>query len=269
MNKQNIILDVEDILNTYKTAIPKRKLDALKSRKWLPLLGDSKLAKTCSLLIGKIMGDGNLDNKYTCRFTGQKADLDILKTLIINDFSISKESAKITFRENVGTSYMLQINDSLLGRFMYALGAPIGNKTKTRYLIPKWITHSKPAGRRFLQAIFDDELSTIKIKRERFIQEATFRMAKTEEHQNNLTEFLTQLKSMTQDFGVDSSEIGKPYFENIQEDGARSLSQCFRILGNRDNILRFNDHIGFGINPEKKRELGNCIALIDKVRRSD
>jgi|TARA_B100002003_G_C14074245_1_gene516786 hypothetical protein len=265
MKKQKVILDVEDILNTYKTTIPQRKFDTLKLRKWLPLLEDSELARESSLLVGKLMGDGNLDNKFTCRFIGQKEELVLLKKILVSHFLINENSAKITYRENVGTSYMLQINDSLLGRFMYALGAPMGNKTKIRYLIPPWIIRSKPMAKRFLQAIFDDELSTIKIKREKFIQEATFRMAKVEEHQDNLTDFLNQLKNMTQNLGVDSSEIGKPYFENIQVDGARSFSQCFRILGNRQNIVRFNSHIGFGINQEKIRQLERCMTLIENI----
>ena len=78
MNKQNIILDIEDILNTYKFQIPIKKLELLKLWGWTPLPKDSVLAHKSAYLVGKIMGDGNLDNKFTCRFIGQFEDLNRL-----------------------------------------------------------------------------------------------------------------------------------------------------------------------------------------------
>ena len=58
MNKQNVILNVVDMLNTYKAIIPKNKLKILESRKWLPLTQNSDLAPKAAFMVGKIMGDG-------------------------------------------------------------------------------------------------------------------------------------------------------------------------------------------------------------------
>ena len=179
MNKQNLILDVEDIVNTYKFRISRNKINILESRKWLPIKEDSEFAQASAYLIGKIMGDGNLDSKFTSRFIGQEKDLIRLQEYIIQKFSIRKDAFKIRFRMYWGgTSYLLQVNDSSLGRLLYTLGAPIGNKVKTNFLIPDWIIASENAKKDFLKSIFDDELSTIKIKRGIYVREATFRMAK-------------------------------------------------------------------------------------------
>src|SRR3989344_55431 len=116
MNKQNVILNVVDMLNTYKAIIPKNKLKILESRKWLPLTQNSDLAPKAAFMVGKIMGDGNLDGKFTCRFIGQLTDLNQLKDFITKSFSVKENNTNIFFRHYIGKSCLLQINDSLLGR---------------------------------------------------------------------------------------------------------------------------------------------------------
>ncbi|MBL7051326.1 hypothetical protein ISS04_04185 [Candidatus Woesearchaeota archaeon] len=266
MNKQNIILNFEDILNTYKTKIPKKKYISLISRRWLPLKQNSNLTQESAYFLSKIMGDGNLDKSFTCRFIGDFKDLRSLKKLIIQNYSIKSKSMTIRSKKARGHSHMLQVNDSLFGRFLYSLGAPKGNKTKIKFLVPNWIICSKNNKKYFLQGLFDDELSTIKIKRKKFIQEATFRMAKIEKYQKNLREFLSQIKKFTEDFNVNCSKIDKPHFESIQKDGSRSFSQCFRILGNINNIIHFNKNIGFRINNLRIKELKKSIFYVKKMR---
>lgn len=61
---------------------------------------------------------------------------------------------------------------------LYALGAPIGNKTKNKFLVPEWILSSKGCSRRFLQGLFDDELAAIKIKRKKFLREAALKLTR-------------------------------------------------------------------------------------------
>lgn len=261
--EQNVVLNVNDMLETYRYFVPTTKLKLLNLRQWLPLAIDSELAEISAYLVAKVMGDGNLDKSFTCRFIGQFNDLTKLKSIIASNYSLNESSLTMTFRNARGESYLLQVNDSLFGRFLYALGAPIGNKTKSKFLIPEWILSSEGCSRRFLRGLFDDELATIKIKRRKFFREAAFRLTKIEECQDNLIEFLTQIKALTESFSVSCSQLGKPHKENIQKDGNQTFSRCFRVLGNRRNILAFNDNIGFGLNKYKIEELKKCVDLIN------
>lgn len=264
MNKQNLILDFEDILNTYKSKISRIQLKKLILRNWLPLPHDSDLAKNSAYIIGKLMGDGNLDKHFICRFVGQEEDLTILKESIFKQFSIKKNSMSIRFKRAKGCSYLLQVNDCLFGRFLFSLGAPKGNKTKVEFLVPNWITSSNNLKKYFLQALFEDELATIKIKRKKFFREATFKMAKIEKHQKNLYDFLNQIKELTESLDVQCGDISKVNYTNIQKDGNKTTQLCFRVLGNRKNVVRFWRNIGFRFNQEKIKELSNCITFIKK-----
>lgn len=266
MNKQNSILITDDVLDTYKSQIPIKQRSMLESRQWVPLTKESILAQKSAYLVGKVMGDGNLDESFTCRFVGQLEDLTILKELITRYYSVEERRMTIRPKKARGYSNMLQINDSLFGRFLYALGAPFGNKAKKQFIIPSWITTSKTHQIYFLRAIFDDELSTIKLRKAR-IREAAFRMAKVERYQNNLYEFLSQIKKLTENFSVKCSNIERPRFENVHKDGNKTFSLCFRILGNKKNVIKFSENIGFELNQTKIRELERCVCYI-KMREA-
>jgi len=105
-------------------------------------------------------------------------------------------------------------------------------------------------------------LATIKIKRGKFGREATFRMAKIEKYQDNLTLFLQQIKELTESLFVACGPIGQPYFENLHQNGEKTFSQCFRILGNKDNLINFHKNIGFALNEQKKIELEICVHFL-------
>lgn len=259
---KNLILIEDDVLKTYQLAISKTKLNLLRLRNWLPLTANSLLGEKSAYLVGKVMGDGNLDPVFTCRFIGQLEDLVALKSLIINNFSIEAERFSLSFRKARGVSYLLQVNDCLFGRFLYALGAPIGNKTRKEFLIPHWIKSSRKCSRSFLQALFDDELATIKIRRSYFFKAVNFKLCKAEFCQDNLIEFLSQVKQLTESFGVKCGELGGPCGENRQKDGTKTFSRYFYILGNRINIMAFNKNIGFNLNSHKVNNLQQGVELV-------
>lgn len=119
--EQSVVLDVNNVLETYRYFAPTTKLKLLNSRQWLPLAINSELAEKSAYLVAKVMGDGNLDKSFTCRFIGQFNDLNRLKGLIISDYSLKESSLTMTFRKARGESYLLQVNDSLFGRFLYSI----------------------------------------------------------------------------------------------------------------------------------------------------
>ncbi len=260
--EQSVVLDVNDVLETYRYFVPTTKLKLLNSRQWLPLTIDSELAEISAYLVAKVMGDGNLDPVFTCRFIGQLDDLVALKSLIINKFSIEAERLPITFREARGQSYLLQVNDSLFGRFLYAIGAPIGNKTRNEFSVPHWIKSSRKCSRSFLQALFDDELVTIKIRRAHFFTSVIFKLCKADFCQANLVEFLSQIKQLTESFDVQCSNLSGPKDENVQKNGTKTFSRYFRILGNKSNVIAFSKNIGFNLNSQKVTNLKEGLEII-------
>jgi len=261
MNKQNTILDFENLLNTYFTKIPKKQLSLLILRKWLPIKKNSKFAEECAYLIGKIMGDGHLDKRFNTIFIGQEKETNDLKDYISNTFNINKNKFSIKFRKAKGVSYRLSVNDNLLGRMLFCLGAPIGNKTKQEFLIPEWILSNKQFKRRYLQALLEDELTTVKIEKCNHSIEPRLKLAKKEELISNLREFMKQIKEAIESFGVRCSQISKP----SKGKDKKSIELYFHIKRNKENIIKFAKNIGFRVNKEKIKHLHSCVKVLEKT----
>ena len=264
MKNKNIILGFEDVLNTYNTKIPPKQLNLLKSSKWVPLQHKSILANECAYLIGKVMGDGHLDKHYTLKFIGQKDELIFLRKLIVDKFDIDQRKISLNIKHAKGVSYILQINFVLLGRLLYVLGAPVGNKTKQSFLIPNWILKNKESKRRFLQAILEDELTTIKISKSTHSTCPKFKLAKKEEYVKNLREFMYQIKQAIESFGVTCSHLSRPTLGKSN----LTLEIYFHIDRNKDNIIKFAKEIGFRSTPKKVNELNKCIKILEKTRHN-
>lgn len=261
MNKQNIILDFEDILNTYKTKIPSNQLIVLKSRNWFPLF--PQLEEDIAYLIGKVMGDGNLDKTYIPRFIGQERDLILLKYLITKTFSINASKLKMTRRQAKGVSYLLQVNDVLLGRLLAVLGAPIGNKTKISFSVPFWIIKNKSYSKRFLQALLEDELSTIKIEKNNYAIKPRLKLAKERKLMSDLALFLTQIKSLLEESDIKCSKITRNFSTKL---GQKTIELYFNINRTKVNIITFAKNIGFRLNTEKIKNLAKCVEILKKTK---
>lgn len=253
MNKQNIILDFEDFLNSYKN---KNAVQPIKS--FFPISLKGPLTEEYAYLIGKVMGDGNLDHSFTLRFIGKEEDLICLRDLIIDKFKINPNRFSIKRRVSKGVSYLLQVNCAFLGRILSLLGAPIGNKTKTAFRVPEWILSDNTLKRRFLQALLEDELTTIKVERCNYSVKPRLKLAKDEKLIGNLREFMEQVKWAVESFGVGCNHVSKP----VQGKDTPSLELYFHINRNKKNILKFKEKIGFRFNKEKIKKLEECSRVI-------
>ncbi len=216
-------------------------------------------------LIGKITGDGNLDKVFTCRFIGQEEDLIKLSNLIYSKFNIPQKSLKIRIKKNsYGVAHLLQVNNARLGRELHKYGAPQGNKTLNKFLAPKWIFSKNIYKKRYLQALFEDELTTIKIKKCNYANCPDFKQHKNLGNLNNLKEFLEQLKQMLTDFGIETSHINETKYTNKRKDGIITKGCYFWIQRNKQNILRFQDKVGFRLCDRKINSLNECCNIIEK-----
>jgi len=172
------ILNFEEVVSGYNGPIPQKSKDCF--YRWLPLIQNSEMACEFAYIVGKVTGDGNLDQLFTSRFIGQyKEDLEALKELLANKFGIKRSQMTIRERFSKGRSYLLQVNNSAFGRTLYALGAPKGNKIKTNFLVPRWIMVSVDSSRYFLQALLEDELTTIKVVRKAHVKTIRINMRKS------------------------------------------------------------------------------------------
>ncbi len=171
MNKQNILLNYEQFKDTYQNKNMAQPFNHL-----FPIKND--IAKEYAYLVGKIMGDGHLDSRYTTKFIGQLEDLKLLKEFIIKIFNISTDKTCIYEKYGKGKSYLLQINAAYFGRILFLLGAPKGNKTKQKFLVPNWVMKNRQCKKQFLQALLEDELTTIKVEKCNYSVSPRLKMAK-------------------------------------------------------------------------------------------
>ena len=251
MNKQTI-LDFEDFLSSYKD----KKINRSNLNYLFPITTKDLIIEEYAYVIGKIMGDGNLDPKFTCRFIGQKEDLILLKKFIIKEFNIEERRFSIKKRVHKGVSYLLQVNCAYFGRILYLLGAPTGNKTTISFKIPNWILNNQNSIRRLLQALLEDELTTIKIEKCNYSVKPMLKMAKREELIEDHKMFMRQVKESIESFGIGCSNLSKP----LQNPMTQEI--YFSINRNKNNILRFKDEIGFRFNQNKVKKLYECCRII-------
>lgn len=252
MNKQNVLLDFEDFLNSYKN---KNYVNSSTKGKF-PIYSEDPLTEEYAYLIGKVIGDGHLDSNLTLKLIGNEKDLILLRDLIINKFRINPDRLPIRKRISRGVSYLLQVNYAFLGRILSLLGAPVGNKTKTLFKIPSWILTNKRFKKRFLQALLEDELTTIKIERCNYSVRPRLKLAKREELIPNLREFMQQVKGAIESFGIECSHISKPV------KGTKTLELYFHIKPNKKNIIKFKEEIGFRLNQDKVEKLNHCYNIL-------
>jgi hypothetical protein len=263
MNKQKIILDLNNILNTYQKKMPHSQIRIFKERMWLPLSNHSNLSGEFAYLVAKIMGDGHLDSNFVVKFSGQEKELKELKKIIFSSLNIDIRKIQIYVSKAKGIAYTLNVNDALLGRTLFCLGAPMGNKTKSKFLVPDWIMESKTNSHRFLQGLLEDELSTVKIEKKTHSNKPRLKMAKCEKLLPNLRTFLNQIRIMLYHFDINCSVVSNK--ANHKEDQiTRDL--YFDICRNKENIIRFGENVGFRVHKVKIKKLNECVKILKNTK---
>jgi len=260
MKSGDVILNFADLQKIYVNGIPPKQL--ANSRQVLPLLYDSAFAVEFAYLVGKVMGDGHLDKNFSLSFVGKKNEIYCLKIHISKTFGLRQSKLPVKRRESMGVSYRLSVNNCLLGRILFLLGAPQGNKTKQTFLIPSWIVGNMDAKKAFLQALLEDELTTIKIHKCNYSIKPRLKMSKKEPLAHNLQEFLMQVKQAIESFGVKCSNISKP----IPKKEMGSVEIYLDINREKQNIINFSNKIGFRIHKEKITCLKNCVDVLEKTK---
>jgi tRNA-splicing ligase RtcB (3'-phosphate/5'-hydroxy nucleic acid ligase) len=202
-------------------------------------------------LVGKVMGDGHIDKNHTVKLVGQKEDLIQIKEY----FDLP---SKIYKKEGYSISYYLNLSVKI-GRLLSAKGTPIGKKTIIQFLVPNWILNGTDKVKKmFLQGILEDELTTIKIEKKTYSIKPQFKMSKSKELLSNHRLFLSQIKSLIEEKGIECSKISDPKRKKDQT----SWDLYFCLNRNKKNILKFEKNIGFRFNKMKKLQLEECVKIL-------
>ncbi|MEK6948328.1 MAG: LAGLIDADG family homing endonuclease [Nanoarchaeota archaeon] len=214
-------------------------------------------------LIGKIMGDGHLEKTLgSCYFISSNlSDLLLIKSFIITVFNIEEAHIFLIPPHESSSSYKLRINSTAFCRMLYNYGAPKGRKVKVEYFVPEWIIKNDSSSKAFLQALLEDELRTIKIREASHANEPMLKLSKMPNLITSHEVFMRQIKDLLNSFGVSSSNI-----RTIKgKKDAKTLDTYFIINGNKKNIIKFKENIGFKFNQEKINSLDHCYNILIKT----
>lgn len=74
--------------------------------------------------------------------------------------------------------------------------------------------------------------------------------------------FLENIKNILEEFRIECSNISEPKLENIKPDREETISLYFCIKGNKKNIIKFREKIGFRINQKKAGKLEECYKIL-------
>ena len=210
-------------------------------------------------LVGYNLGDGNISRDF-CHtwFYGVNSDLEKIKKLLLT-FKVNP--VIYTYKINNGK---MNISDTSFSRFLYSLGAVVGDKTKSDYDVPNWIYEKGKSSiykKRFLQGLCDSELSEIKrMKDRRFsFQSLKYYMIKEEKHIKNGIKYMDKLRNMFEEFEVTSTKIKIDRKYTRSRDKSKMTQLYFIIHSNHQNLFNFSKNIGFLYT--SKRVIGDDLLL--------
>jgi tRNA-splicing ligase RtcB len=218
-----IILN-EQIFENLKISLDKRQIiKELKKRNLLPLKMNDYRLPFILKIIGYHMGDGIMyisKNKAIIWFYGQPEELELIRQDI---FKIGYTPSKIYTRERkhstattyktyefTNKEYSIKVTSRSFLALLLALGVPMGKKVYQSYFVPEWVFNLKKWQKRlFLVGLFDAELSSPKSLYNYNFHAPCLSMNKEGSSINNGTVFMNQIKTLLNEFGVQTQKIGK------------------------------------------------------------
>ena len=159
-----------------------------------------------------------------------------------------------------GTSYRFSITKTEAFAFFELLGVPVGNKSRVRFQVPKWILEApNDVQDEYLAGLFGAEMSAPNFYRRKGedgleLQPPHFTQSKTIKLHKSLTLFRKQIVSMLEKRGIKTKiYMTKANFFS-KKDGQQSI--CFDLVVNasKENILNLAK-IGFAFNERRKKKL--------------
>jgi len=249
-------------------------LNNLKRRSILPLKYSSTQLPYLAKILGYIFGAGSISflkkKKGVVWFYGREEDLEKIRedvkkigftpSRIYKRVRKHKISTRYKKYEFVQMEYSFKVSSSSFASLLVALGAPAGLKTIQSYLVPRWLMRAPLWIKRlFLAAFFGAEMSAPATLNKYNFYAPTLGMNKLESLEVNAVEFLTQIKELLMEFGVETTPITK--VEGYKVNGKHGTTCGYRIqvLSRPKNLVRFFRKVSFEYNI--KKFMNACLSV--------
>ncbi|MBI2547238.1 MAG: RtcB family protein [Candidatus Aenigmarchaeota archaeon] len=238
-----------------------RIVNRLKKQGLLPLKMDNQKLPILTKLLGFLTGDGWLGRakgRWSMKFIGKLENLERIREDIKKlGYSATKVytqrcKSNVTYTDGKKRTIDGETNTTVIGSLslpilMYALGAPLGNKSRKEFEVPRWILQSPLWIKRlYLAGYFGAELTKPSI---RLIEKYRFGMArlsinKLADKKENGLKFLRQIESLLNEFGV---KVAKTFeIKGVKtKDGKETIKLRIDISSKEDNLKKLWSKIGF------------------------
>ncbi len=244
----------------------------------LPLRFSSPALPHLLRVMGVVWGDGNIqlsaDRKGTTLCYGQVADLEALRRDILAvGFQPSRVYAR-TRHHVMQTAYRayefdnvetwIKVSSTAFAALLAALGVPIGNKAKSDWTLPAWLTKAPLWQKRlFLGALFGAEMNapgTVTGHDFNFAS-PVLALNKHELYVASGETWLNDIARLLHDFGVETLPITRRYAQT-NTDGTRSVRLRLAIVATPENLLRFWGRVGFECHQKKRALASLAVAYL-------
>ncbi len=256
-----------------------KSINFLKENDLIPYHPNTRTAR----IVGFLYGDGYL-NKNLLSFGFVSSELDMLQKLKGDVKKEFKIKSKIKKKRDVGDievihnksfvvkrpTYDLKFNSKAICSLLFKLEVPRGKKIYQSYNVPSWIIKgNKRIQKAFLHGLFDSELSNARIStfkgHKDNLSSSRMEMGKIKDLENNLREYLTQIKFLLKNFGV-TSKIS--YLKEYKKNERISLTL---VINNKlSNLYNFVERVGFYYSKERTNKSIKIKKLaIEKIKKKN
>lgn len=242
------------------------------AKKILPLHASPDLAA----LVAALMTDGHVDwytsdgsprSRKIILYSSNKAECEWFLSLVRKVFGAKGEMERYAPKAGYFKKqpYKAVVWNAVVARILILAGAPAGNKTEKKFLVPEWVLEGDTEIKReFLRTFFTFEASKPHLKSNRgFSFEISLLMVKTEKHADNAFQFFHQIKTLLKEFRMNPTRtISFPKKHGFK---ASKLAFTFSII-QQQSIVNFYRYVGY-FNPEKQVVLKDAVLKISKFGR--
>lgn len=256
----------------------------LKKTNLMPLEYSNPKTPYLAKIAGYVFGDGSIsflkNRKGVIWFYGKENDLEKIRADVSKLGFTPSRVYKRTRAHKIKTYYKeyefvhiecsFKVSSTALASLLVALGTPSGLKTAQEYGIPGWIRKAPLWIKRlFLAAFFGAEMSAPATLNKYNFYAPTLGMNKLAALESNAIDFMTGIKELLWDFGIETSPIMK--VKEYATDGKRGRTCGYRVqvLAASENLCRFFETVSYEYHSQKFRDAclaANYARLKEKIK---
>lgn len=194
--------------------------------------------------------------------SSDKRDVDLWEQDLLNVFSFAKGKTNLAEGGEYGHSYNIRTFDRNIIRFFVALGAPVGNKVTTEYILPQWLFFTSEKSRfAFLDGYLASEVSVPRwktgISGNCFFADLAMGISKVLSLEAEHIAFLKDVEKLLHSVSI--ATTGNIYKNlsagKLRKDGFQTANYKIFPRTTFDNVLFFNENFPFRYATDKKQRL--------------